>query len=155
MRDNTLVFGLVAFMAMAVSAPTVSGQMTHGGQGHGQGQSAMQGRMMATDQMMRNIDTMMANAGSMMRDLTAMHAGMSGGPQHDQMMSSMQGMLDQMRQFRGSLNDMMKDPAFGHNNDTMKSFQQAGRNLEQMASAFQSMTKNMTKAMKDMAHDPK
>lgn len=155
MRDNALVFGLVAFMAMAVSARTVSGQMTHGGQGHGHDQGAMQGSMMATAQMMRNIDTMMANSDSMMRDLTAIHAGMSGGPQHDQMMSSMQGMLDQMRQFHGSLNDMMKDRAFGHSNEAMKSFQQACRNLEQMASGFQSMTKNMTRAMKGMAHDPK
>ena len=155
MRNNALAFGLVAFMAMTVSARTVSGQMTEGNQDREHGQGAMQGNMMATDQMMRNIDTMMANAGSMMRDLTAIHAGMSGGSQHDQMMSSMQGMLDQMRQFHGSLNDMMKDPAFGHNNDAMKSFQQACRNLEQMTSAFQSMTKNMTQAMKGMTSEPK
>ena len=111
--------------------------------------------MTANDKMMRNIDSMMINAGSVMRDLTTMHAGTSGGAHHDQMMSSMQGMLDQMRQFHGALNDMMKDPAFGHDNDAMKSAQQAGRNLEQMASAFQSMAKNMTKAMKGMPHDAK
>lgn len=167
MRDNTLVFGLVALMAMAVSARSVSGQMRYASQGHGHDQGAMQGNtqgnmqgnmpgnMMATAQMMRDVDTMMANAGSMMRDLTAMHAGMGGGPQHDQMMSSMQGMLDQMRQFHGSLNDMMEDPTFGHNSEAMKSFEQAGRDLKQMASALQSMTKNMTKAMKGMTHDPK
>ena len=156
MRDHALVFGMAALMAATLSARAASGQMAHGGgQGHEHAQGAMQAGMTATDKMMGNIDTMMANAGSMMRDLTAMHAGMSGGAHHDQMMSSMQGMLDQMRQFQGSLNDMMKDPAFRHDSDAMKSFQQSGRNLEQMTSAFQSMAKNMTKAMKGIAHDPK
>lgn len=37
----------------------------------------------------------------------------------------------------------------------MKAFQQACRNLEQMTSAFQAMTKNMTQAMKGMTGEPK
>ena len=155
MRDHALAIGLAAVMTTGLSVGTASGQMAHGGQGHEHAQGTMPASMTATDKMMGNVDTMMANAGSMMRDLTAMHAGMSGSAQHDQMLSSMQGMLDQMRQVHGSLNGMMKESGFAYDKDTQKSFQQAGRDLEQMASAFQSMAKNMTKAMKGMAHDPK
>lgn len=153
MRGNALVFGLASFMALAVSVRAASGQMAHGG--HGPDQGTVHGSMMATDQMMRNVDSTMANAGSMMRELTAMHAGLDGNSQHDQMVSSMQGMLDQMRQVHGSLSGMMRDPAFGRDAAAMKSFQQAGRNLEQMVSAFQKMTKNMTKVMNEMARGPK
>jgi hypothetical protein len=145
---------MIAFAASGVLA-----QMHGGGQGHGQHQSGMQGNMpgpmMAADQMMRNVDTMMNNVSGMMRDLTTMHAGMPNAAQHDQVMTSMQGAFDQMRQLHGSLNGMMKDPGLMHNNDAMKSYQQACRNLEQMTSALQSMAKNMTQAMKGMNVAPK
>lgn len=74
----------------------------------------MQGAMIATDQMMRNIDTMMTNAPSMMRDLNAMHAAMPNAMQHGQVMTSMQGTFDHMRQLHGSLNDMRHSPNFSH-----------------------------------------
>ena len=160
MREKFFMFGLAALIVMAMAIPTGAGQtmgQSHGSQGHGHDQAAKpQANMMAaTDQMMRNIDSMMTNAGSAMRDLTAMHAGMSGGAEHGPMLASMESLLAQMRQFRGDLHDMAKNPMLAHNNDAMKSYQQACRNLEQMASAFQSMTKNMTSALKGMSHATK
>lgn len=134
----------------------------HGGDTQGAMQESTQGSMTATAQMMRNVDTMMrnidsmmTNASSAMRDLNAMHARMPGGLQLDPMMTSMQGTFDQMRQIRGSLNDMMRNPAVGSNAQSMRAFQQACRNLEQMTSAFQSMTKNMAQGMKGMTSEPK
>jgi hypothetical protein len=87
----------------------------------------------------------------MMGDLAAMHAGMQGHEQHDPMMTSMQGMLDTMKQLHGQLNGMTHDPSVMKNNEAMKGFQQACKNLEQMASSFQSMTKNVTTVMKATA----
>ena len=151
MRQTIFALGLTVLVAFGIGSGAVLAQMHGGSQGHGQHEAGMQGNMqgamMATDQMMRNIDTMMTNVSSMMRDLTTMHAAMSNGMAHDPVMTSMQGTFDQMRQLRGSLNDMMRNPGFGHDTQSMRAFQQACRNLEQMTSAFQSMTKNMTRAM--------
>lgn len=159
MRQTTSVLGLAVLVALGLGVGAALAQMHGGTQGHGQHQPGMQGNMqgamMATDQMMRNIDTMMTNAASMMRDLSTMHAGMPNRTAHDPVMTSMQGMLDQMRQLHGSLNNMRHDPNFGHDNESMKAFQQACRNLEQMTSAFQNMTKNITQAMKGMHGEPK
>jgi hypothetical protein len=76
-----------------------------------------------------------------------MQAGMHGGGQ-GQMATSMQGMLDNMKQLQGQFNGMMKDPSWMGNNQAMKDFQQACKNLEQMASSYQTMTKNITSMMK-------
>ena len=64
------------------------------------------------------------------------------------MTTTMQGMLDNMKQMHGQLNGMMKDPTVMGNDQVMKDFQQACKSLEQMASSFQSMTKNVTSMMK-------
>ena len=152
------VLGLAGLIATGIGSGAVLAQMHGGVQGHGHDQSAtyggMQGAMMATDRMMQNIDSMMTNVSSMMRDLSAMHSGMANAMQHDQVMASMQGTFDQMRQLHGSLNDMRRSPNFGHDAQSMKAFQQACRNLEQMTSAFQSMTKNLTQAMKQTTSEP-
>ncbi|MBI4477678.1 MAG: hypothetical protein HY654_10920 [Acidobacteria bacterium] len=159
MRRTILVLSFAVLVALGFGGSAVLAQMHGGTQGHGQHQPGtqgnMQGAMMATDQMMRNIDTMMTSAASMMRNLNTMHAGMPNATPHDPVMGSMQGMLDQMRQLHGSLNNMRHDPSFGHDNQSMKAFQQACRNLEQMTSAFQNMTKNMTQAMKGIHGDSK
>ncbi len=150
MRRTILVFGLLVVVSLTGGA--VAAQMHGGAQGHGQHQPGMQGNMQgmaAADRMMQNIDKMMTNVSTMMQDLNTMHAGMSSGG-HDQVMTSMQGAFDQMRQLRGSLGEMMKDPTLMHNQNAMKSFEQACKNLEQMTTAFQSMAKNMTQAMKGM-----
>lgn len=164
MRRKTLILGFAVLVAFGIQGSAVLAQMHGGGtQGHGHDQAGMQGNMqgsmqgamMATDQMMRNIDTMMTNVSSMMRDLNTLHAGMPGGMQHGPLMTSMQGTFDQMRQLHGSLNEMMHGPNFAHDAQSMKAFQEACQNLEQMTSAFQSMTKNMTQAMKGMTSEPK
>ncbi|MBI2833003.1 MAG: hypothetical protein HYX76_01080 [Acidobacteria bacterium] len=158
MRRTIYVLGLTVLIGLGIGGRAVLAQMHGGTQEHGHDQAGthgnMQGAMMATDQMMRNIDTMMTNVSSMMRDLNTMHAGMPNATQHDQVMTSMQGTFDQMRQLHGSLTDMMRDPNFSHDAQSMKGFQQACRNLEQMTSAFQSMTKNMTQALKRMTGGP-
>ena len=155
MRRKLMAFVLSGALAVGIGGVTVLAQMHGSGQGgHGHDQAGMQGNMqgsmMATDQMMRNIDSMMTNVSSMMRDLNTMHAGMPNAAQHDQMMGPLQGTFDQMRQLHGSLTQTMRDPSFGHDAQSMKAFQQACKNLEQMTSAFQSMTKNLTQAMKGM-----
>ena len=151
MRSVTLRIVLALVLVAAGATAVVRAQMQHqhqGAQMQGQASSSM---MASTEQMMRNIDTMMTNAASAMKDLTTMMSGQ----QHDLVMASMEGMLAQMRQFRGDMNDMMKDPMLAQSNDAMKSFQQAGQNLKDMTAAFEKMTKNMTAAMKGMSHDAK
>jgi len=160
MRRRMTQLMLLALAAIVTGSSVSLAQMhggAQGGHGHQQGmmQGNTQGAMMATRQIMGNIDSMMTDVSSMMRDLSAMHAGMSNAAQHDQMMGPLQGTFDQMRQLHGSLNQMMRDPAFGHDAQSMKAFQQACRNLEQMTSAFQSMTKNLTQAMKGMGGEPR
>lgn len=144
-----LVF--VCAVVIAVVATPLSAEMQHG-QMHGASQGGMQHSMMGTEQMMKNIDQMMSNASTMMQDLTTMHAGVAGHQQHDPMMQSMQGMLDQVKQFQVEMQEAMKDPAMMQNNQAIKSMSDACQNLEKMASAFQAMTKNMTQMMK--AHAP-
>lgn len=146
-RRSLVVLSLAALPAL----PVVAQHMGHGAQGGMHGTPAGQhGQMTAAEQMMRNIDTMMANIQSSMRDLAAMP--MSGG-QHDQMVAGMNGLLEQMRGLHGHLTTMMRDPQLMHQGDAMKAFNQACRDLERMASAFQSMTKNMTQAMKGLHDD--
>ena len=152
MRHTMLVLGL---MGLFFGGERAAAQMHSGAQGHGQHQAAMQGNMhgmASTDRMMQNVDRMMANISTMMQDLNAMHAGTSAAGHH-QVMTSMQGAFDHMRQLRGSLGEMMKDPMLMHNQNAMKSFEQACRNLEQMVAASQSMAKNMTQTMKGMSRD--
>ena len=159
MHRNVMILAFSVVVSLGIGGRAVLAQMHGGAQGHGHEQAGMQGNMqgsmMATDQMMRNIDSMMTNVSSMMRDLNTLHAGMPNAPQHGQMMASMQGTFDQMRQLQGSLNDMRRNPNFGHEAQSMRAFQQACRNLEQMTSAFQSMTKNLTQAMKGMPSEPR
>jgi len=154
MRRTTLVFGLL--VVFALTGGPAAAQMHAGTQGHGQHQGGMQGNMQgmaAADRMMQNIDKMMTNVSTMMQDLNTMHAGMPGAGH--QVMTSMQGAFDQMRQLRGSLGEMMKDPTLMHNQNAMKSFEQACKDLEQMTTSFQSMAKNMTQAMKGMGSGKK
>ena len=157
MRRKVTVLAFSVMVTLGIAGAALAQHGGHGGDDPGTTQGNMQGSMMATDQAMRNIDTMMRNidtkmtsASAMMRDLNAVHAGMPAGMQHQPVMTAMQGTFDQMRQMRGSLNDMMREPSFGRSAQAMRSFQQACRNLEQMTSAFQSMTKNMTQAIKGM-----
>lgn len=100
MFSGVLFAGIVT---IALAAVPLSAQMDHG-QMHGATQGGMQhGAMMAsTDQMMKNIDQMMSSSASMMRDLTGMQAGMPGNGQ-GQMTTTMQGMLDNMKQMHGQL----------------------------------------------------
>ena len=73
----------------------VQGHQGMGGMQHG----SMQPAMTPTDKLMQDLGTMMADLTTAMREFTASHDGMAGqsrGP----LVASMQGMLDQMRQFQ-------------------------------------------------------
>ena len=152
-RLTLATLGIVLFGGALILA-----QMS-GGMGQMQPQAAgtqtMSGGMMSSQQQMSSAGMRMTGADSQMRNLTTMNASMKAGAGHDQMISSMQGVLDQMHKMHGELGTMMKDPAFGHDKDMMDSFEQASRNLDQMATAFQSMAKSMTKVMKGVANGPK
>ena len=52
-----------------------------------------------------------------------------------------------MRDMSGNLAAMLNDPMVMQQRDAKKALNQASRDLEKMASAFQSMTKNMSHAM--------
>ncbi len=160
MRSHRRLFGFVfaGLVATGLATVPVVAQM-HGGAGqsgsgqmHGQShQAGMQGMTSAT-QMMRDVNTTMTRSTAMMSDFAATHQGMPG---HDQMVSSMQGMLDQMRQFQGSMNDVMNDQTLMQNGDAMKAFHQMGQSFQQMGAAFQSLLKNANAVMKSMPHEPK
>lgn len=163
MRPQMTVLAFSVIVALGIGGGALRAQHgDHGGGDQGTTQGNMRGDMTETAQMMRNIDTMMRNldgkmtdVSSTMRKLTAVHAGMPGGLQHDPMMTSLQGTFDQMREIRGSLNDMMRHPHVDRNAQSMRAFQQAWRNLEQMTSAFQSLSKNVTQAMRGMTSEPR
>ncbi len=121
-----------------------------GGHQHGAMQGTMQGTM-PSDQMMANINTMMAGVTSTMRDFTSMQAG-TFGPQHDQMTASMRGITDQMHQLHAVMNDVAKNPGLMGNSDAMKAFHQAGSEFQKMGAAFQSMMKNLNQTGKGMPH---
>lgn len=143
---------LIALALILSSAVWAAAQHMGHGAGAGTTPGAMHGAtnpMMAGDQMMRNVDSMLQNAESMMRNLTAMPAM---GPQHTEVMAGMNGMLDQMRTVHGSLTSMMKDPALMHDQAAGKAFTQACRDLEKMATGFESMARNMNQAMKSLHH---
>jgi hypothetical protein len=111
-------------------------------------------QMPPADQMMRNVDAMMAKSAEMMRDFSSSHQQMRG-MSDDSMMRSMQGMLDQMRQFQGAMNDLMRNQGLVHNNDAMKAFRETGKNLQQMGTAYQSLLKNLNQTLKGLPREPK
>lgn len=149
MHRLTLVFWLLIVFGGGRAVVAQGHEM----QGHGQHQAAMPEKaqdMAAADRIMQNIGKMMARVSTTMQDLNMVHGGMSNGEQHHVVMTALQGTFDQMQQLRGSLREMMNDPALAMNKDAMRSFEQTCKNLEQMTAGLESMAKNMTKAMKGM-----
>lgn len=152
---RSFISSVIAVALILSSAAWAAAQHMGHGAGAGTTSGSMHGStnpMMAGDQMMRNVDSLLQNAESMIRNLTAMPAM---GSQHTQMMAGMNGMLDQMRAVHGNLTSMMKDPALMHEQTAGKAFSQACRDLEKMASGFESMTRNLGQAMKSMNHGGK
>jgi hypothetical protein len=140
-----------ASLTIRLGAQTGGGQMP--GHQHGATQGSMAGGM-ASDQMMRNIDSMMANVSSTTNNFTSMQPG-AFGPQHDQMMSSIQGLVGQMHQVHGAMGEMARNPGLTANGAAMKSFQQAGAEFQRMGTAAQAMMKNLGQAAKDMPNGHK
>jgi ElaB/YqjD/DUF883 family membrane-anchored ribosome-binding protein len=144
--------GLTVSLGAQMSGGQMGGSQTGGGQMTGHDHGAMQGSMsagMSSDQTMRNIDSMMANVSSMMKDFTAMQPG-TFGPRHDQMMSSIQGLVGQMHQVHAAMGDMAKNPGMTANSAAMKSFQQAGAEFQKMGTATQALMKSLGQAAKAM-----
>jgi hypothetical protein len=144
---------MFAAAVLAIGLTAAAGAQMGGGQMGGHQHGAMQGSM-SSDQMMRGIDSMMNSVTSMMRDFTSMPAG-SFGSRHDQMMSSMRGLLDQMHQVHGVMGDMAKNPGMMNNKDAMKAFHQAGTEFQTMGKALEGMVKNLNQAAKGMPHGAK
>ena len=141
MTQRHSLFASVAAFSFLIVFPAV-GFAQHGGHG-APAPATPRAPAMQGEQMKRNVDSMMANSASMLRELSAMQ--MAGG-QFDQVLTGMKGMLDQMRGMSGNLAAMLNDPMLMQGNDK-KALNQASRDLEKMASAFQSMTKNLNQAM--------
>lgn len=135
---TSVVFAcLIAFASVAVAQ-----HAGHGASGPGPTSApAMQG-----EHMTRNVNSMLANAEAMLRGMPAGQMQMAGG-EHDHVLTGMKGMLDQMRGMSSNLTVMLNDPMLMQQGDAKKALNQASRDLEKMAAAFQSMTKNMRHAM--------
>ena len=141
MTQRHSLFASVAAFSFLIVFPAV-GFAQHGGHG-APAPATPRAPAMQGEQMKRNVDSMMANSASMLRELSAMQ--MAGG-QFDQVLTGIKGMLDQLRGMSGNLAAMLNDPMLMQGNDK-KALNQASRDLEKMASAFQSMTKNLNQAM--------
>lgn len=102
---------------------------------------------MDADQMMKKVDEKLNAAGASMSNLASHYTSMEPNATGDRLVSSLQGMLAQMQQFRGDLAEMMRDPAHVQQPDAMKGIEQVCRDFEQMAGAFQSIAKNMGRVM--------
>jgi len=100
---------------------------------------------------MKKMDGTMANADAALRDLRGVRDRLGPGVTHDQILASMNGMLEQMRQVQGTLGALIKDSGFTSRRDAMKALEEASRNFDQLASAFQATTKNMGRVMKESA----
>jgi hypothetical protein len=140
---------------MHESPARVHGQAMQGQAMHGQ---AMQGHMVDAERMMRHAGVMMNNADAMMRDMAAFRSSMHAGEHlalHDQMMKSFDTMLAHMREVHGNLQQHLHDPALMQNRGARDHMQDACRDLERMAGAFEQMTKHMSQALKGLPHDRK
>lgn len=136
---------LSALVIVAAAAPARA-------QMHGQhGSMPMAPMATNSDQLMMKIDGTMAKADVAMRDLQGVHDRLGPSVTHGQILASMNGMLEQMRQVHGMLGALIKDPGFTGRRDAMKAFEEVSRNFDQLASAFQAMTKNMGRVMKETA----
>jgi hypothetical protein len=135
---TSVVFAyLIAFASVGVAQ-----HAGHGASGPGTSSAPpMQG-----EHMTRNVNSMLANAEAMLRGMSAGQMQMAGG-EHDQVLTGMKGMLDQMQGMSSNLTVMLNDPMLMQQGDAKKALNQASRDLEKMAAAFQSMTKNMRHAM--------
>lgn len=135
---------LSALVIVAAAAPARAQHGEHG---------SMPMAPMATnsDQLMEKMNGTMAKADVAMRDLQGLHDRLGPGVTHDQILASMSGMLAQIRQVQGTFGALLKDPGFTSRREAMKAFEDATRNFDQLASAFQAMTKNMGRVMKETA----
>lgn len=151
-----MTIGIGAHLDAQMGAGHTSGGQMGGSQTGGHQHGAMQGATagMSSDQMMRNIDSMMLSVTTMMKDFTSMQAG-SFGPQHDQMMSSIQGLVGQMHQVHAVMGEVAKAPSMSGNTAAMKSFQQAGTEFQKMGASAQAMMKSLRQAAKDMPNGHK
>jgi hypothetical protein len=151
---RSLLSAIAAFaLVLAVATSAAAQHMGHGaGAGTSGATHGAMNPMMAGGQSMRNVDTMLQHAESMMRTVTAMP---EMGAQHAQMVDGMNGMLGQMRAMHGNLTSMMKDPALMHDQSAGKALTQASRDFEKIAAGFESMARNMSQAMKGPHHGGK
>lgn len=157
-RSRFVPLAAAAVLATGLGASAyaqMGGQMSGHQHGAMQGatQAAAQGSMTSA-QAMRNVDTMMNSVTAMMRTFTSLQPG-TFGAQHDQMMSSVRGLNDQMHQFHGTLGTMAADHALMHNADASKAFQQACTNFEKMGAALQDMMKNLNQVGKGLPNGAK
>ena len=144
---HLFVASLVAFSFVILFSS--SGFAQHDGHGGFEWPGGQSTQTMAGEQMQPNVDSMMRNIASMLRDLSAMP--MASG-QYDQLLIGMNGILGQMWVVHRNLSTMMSDPMLMQQGDATKAVNKARRDLEKMASAFQSMTKNVDQAMKGLHH---
>lgn len=103
--------------------------------------------------LMQDLGTMMVDLTTAMQQFKTSHDAMAGGA-HGPLVGSMQGMLDQMRQFQESLHHMAKGESPMPDAAAMKTIEQAGRDFQQMGKSFQAMLRSMDKGMKNAHRDP-
>jgi hypothetical protein len=142
----TLGFAAMLMFAKPLPPAAAAGPQHHGGgQAHEHGAPARDGAA-DLEQMVQSLDKAIAGVSSAARDLAATHAG-SGNAQDQAVVSSLQGLAEQMRQVYGSMSELTKDPSLAQNAGSAKAFRQACDSLKQMASGFQSLTKHVRRLM--------
>lgn len=71
----------------------------------------------------------------------------------DQLLSAMQGMLEQLHQLERTLGALAADPSIVRDTEAKTALDEAWLNYEQMASAFQAMTRHLTKITSEMERE--
>ena len=115
-RHSSIASAAFAFLILFASV----GFAQHAGHGV-PGPGTLSAPAMPGEQMKRNVDSMISNSAAMLRELSAMR--MAAG-QHDEVLTGMKGMLDQMRVMSGNLAAILNDPMLTQQGDAKKALNQ-------------------------------
>jgi hypothetical protein len=139
---------VVCLLAVALpmtAATWVAGRMmAHQGQSHARAQVPPPATL-PVDQAMRNVNAMMANTGTLIRDLSARHARMPLDQRapHEPLLRSIVGTHEQLRRLQQDLDSRVRVAAPHERQEV----EEACRSVERMAAAFEAMTKHLSEAM--------
>lgn len=136
MPVRQIVLLVIAVAAVSLGASTLT---AHDGD-HGPSQSQID----AIKVNLRNADTSLSTIQSMLNQLTGQQAADANTPL-GQMARSMQTMLSELLDLHSVTGRAVEDPGVHDAGPAMAALQSASKDLERMTSAFQSLTKNVSR----------